>query len=403
LGYILSVVNAPPLVILTLTLPVVDDEGEARAAANALGGDVGSGGALTLKGDERDLFARDAEERDAQPRTSAEVESILDLNTGERRVLESDPWKDEEERQVMANKKRDLDVAGALRGLSAQQMSPLDLTGSADQDRAPGFAGNDADAASVCSSSSGDSIHFTPLSPNTHLILSISQCFLAPPFLAWAVLPEYSLKWFLYSFLFSTLLAISVLLLALRARQVGGYWYSPPTLAFLSLSRCFIGFCVSIAWISTVVNEVVAILQALGLICGLSDAILGLTIFAAGNSLADLVANVTIARAGYPIMAISACFAGPLLNLLLGIGLSGTYILSSSSSSSSNPVYKIELSPTLLSSGAGLLLVLVGTLIVAPLNGFELGRKMGWGLIGAYSIVMATNLAVEISGYGRRR
>lgn len=305
LGYILSVVNAPPLVILTLTLPVVDDEGEARAAANALGGDVGSGGALTLKGDERDLFARDAEERDAQPRTSAEVESILDLNTGERRVLESDPWKDEEERQVMANKKRDLEVAGALRGLSAQQSSPLDLIGSADSDRAPGFAGNEADAASICSSSSGDSIHFTPLSPNTHLVLSVSQCFLAPPFLAWAVVPDYSLKWFLYSFLFSSLLATGVLLLALRARHAGGYWYSPPTLAFLSLSRCFIGFCVSIAWISTVVNEVVAILQALGLICGLSDAILGLTIFAAGNSLADLVANVTIARAGYPIMAVS--------------------------------------------------------------------------------------------------
>ena len=35
------------------------------------------------------------------------------------------------------------------------------------------------------------------------------------------------------------------------------------------------------------------------------------TIFAAGNSLSDFVANITIARAGYSLMAFSACFGGP--------------------------------------------------------------------------------------------
>ena len=36
---------------------------------------------------------------------------------------------------------------------------------------------------------------------------------------------------------------------------------------------------------------------------------------------ADLVADYTMAKQGYPGMAISACFGGPLLNLLLGIGI----------------------------------------------------------------------------------
>ncbi|KAF9984550.1 hypothetical protein BGZ65_000158, partial [Modicella reniformis] len=58
---------------------------------------------------------------------------------------------------------------------------------------------------------------------------------------------------------------------------------------------------------------VTSILQAFGMIFGVSDAILGLTIFAMGNSLGDLVANITIARMGFPRMAFSACFGGPLL------------------------------------------------------------------------------------------
>jgi len=43
---------------------------------------------------------------------------------------------------------------------------------------------------------------------------------------------------------------------------------------------CFMGFLVAITWIFLVANEVVGILQAFGMIFGVSDAILGLTIFA---------------------------------------------------------------------------------------------------------------------------
>ncbi|KAG0199648.1 hypothetical protein BGX28_007105 [Mortierella sp. GBA30] len=76
----------------------------------------------------------------------------------------------------------------------------------------------------------------------------------------------------------------------------------------------FVGFLVAMTWIFVVANEVVGILQAYGMILGVSDAILGLTVFAMGNSLGDLVANVTIAKLGFPRMALSACFGGPLLS-----------------------------------------------------------------------------------------
>lgn len=61
------------------------------------------------------------------------------------------------------------------------------------------------------------------------------------------------------------------------------------------IALCFVGFLVAMVWILVIVNEVVGVLQTFGHIFGLSDAIVGLTIFAMGNSLGDLVANATVA------------------------------------------------------------------------------------------------------------
>ena len=51
---------------------------------------------------------------------------------------------------------------------------------------------------------------------------------------------------------------------------------------------------------------------------GLSDAILGLTVLAWGNSIGDLIADTAMAKRGNPRTGFSACFGGPLFNLLLG-------------------------------------------------------------------------------------
>lgn len=67
---------------------------------------------------------------------------------------------------------------------------------------------------------------------------------------------------------------------------------------------CFLGFVISIAWISTIAGEVVGVLKTFGVVLDISEALLGLTIFAAGNSVGDLVADITVARLGYPVMAL---------------------------------------------------------------------------------------------------
>jgi sodium/potassium/calcium exchanger 6 len=111
-----------------------------------------------------------------------------------------------------------------------------------------------------------------------------------------------------------------------------------------------------------------------------------------GNSIADLVANATIAQFA-PNMAYAACFGGPMLNLLLGIGGSGSYSILMS------PTHKpvtINFSPTLWVSGTGLILILVGTAVIVPFNRFFIDRRWAICLLVGYAVIMTTNVVVEV-------
>jgi sodium/potassium/calcium exchanger 6 len=90
-------------------------------------------------------------------------------------------------------------------------------------------------------------------------------------------------------------------------------------------------------------------------------------------------------------MGFSACFGGPMLNILLGVGLAGTYIMSQT-----KEPYELHLSTTLLVSSAGLLTLLAVTLVYVPLNDYYLSRRWGILLIISYLAIMITNIVVEI-------
>lgn len=68
-------------------------------------------------------------------------------------------------------------------------------------------------------------------------------------------------------------------------------------------------------------QELLSCLSTLGHIMGLSPAIMGVTVLAWGNSIGDLVADVALARSGEPVVALAGCYAGPMFNMLIGLGL----------------------------------------------------------------------------------
>ncbi|GMS83929.1 hypothetical protein PENTCL1PPCAC_6104 [Pristionchus entomophagus] len=81
------------------------------------------------------------------------------------------------------------------------------------------------------------------------------------------------------------------------------------------------GFITSVVWIYFISSEVVDVVNMLGIVSGVNQAVLGLTLIAWANSIGDLVADVAVARQGFPRMAVAASIGGPLFNLLIGFGL----------------------------------------------------------------------------------
>lgn len=125
--------------------------------------------------------------------------------------------------------------------------------------------------------------------PGWNRWLVITQCFTAPyfvVFLVWANLEDSTPRSLLLPTLYSLLGSLVALLILLMTTTPE----KPPRWHFM---LCFVGFAVSVTWISTIANEVVGVLKTIGVIFSMSDAILGLTIFAVGNSLGDLVADIT--------------------------------------------------------------------------------------------------------------
>ncbi|OAX37380.1 hypothetical protein K503DRAFT_771536 [Rhizopogon vinicolor AM-OR11-026] len=212
--------------------------------------------------------------------------------------------------------------------------------------------------------------------------LMAAQCVLGPLFCVSILFHDVDHIWFII--LGTVVCGLAVAVLVLVFADSGSH----PS---ARMARCSMGFLVAIAWIMAIADEAVNVLQTFGFIFGLSDAIIGLTIFAVGNSLADLVANMSVAVFA-PIMGFSACFGGPMVNILLGVGISGSYVISQAG----GEPYELHFSPTLMSSTFGLLSLLIVTLIVVPLNGYVLTRAWGWCLVGAYIVVMGVNLWVEL-------
>ncbi|KAJ1936319.1 hypothetical protein GGF37_005657 [Kickxella alabastrina] len=168
--------------------------------------------------------------------------------------------------------------------------------------------------------------------------------------------------------------------------------FRPPY--WLQVTPCFVGFFCGLAWVYIVADEMVSITQALGVILDLSEEILGLTLVGFGNSLGDLVTNLTLARMGFPMMAISACFGGPMLCILLGVGMAACGTISMGEGGGS--AYWIPLtSPTVLVSAACLLFNSVLFLVVVPRQKYHMTRSVGLVALAVYFVSMAVNIYIE--------
>uniref|UniRef100_A0A336MI08 CSON001486 protein n=1 Tax=Culicoides sonorensis TaxID=179676 RepID=A0A336MI08_CULSO len=107
----------------------------------------------------------------------------------------------------------------------------------------------------------------------------------------------------LYSFFISILLACFVFLTS-RTDQ-------PPTYHWLYSIFNFLG---SNLVIFAATSELASVLNTLGLLFNCTQSIIGVTVLSIGNSVSDLLANITLAKQGHQRMAFSACFGGSIFS-----------------------------------------------------------------------------------------
>lgn len=156
------------------------------------------------------------------------------------------------------------------------------------------------------------------------------------------------------------------------------------------ISAVVVAFIMSVFWISTVAGELLNCLAALGMLLQLPPALLGLTVLAWGNSIGDLVADVAVAKAGQPAMAMAGCFACPMFNMLFGLG-TGLVI---QTVDVYPKAYKLHFHTSIVVAFVFLLLSLMGSLLVVTWNRFRVPRFWGFCLVGLYIIFMMVSLVI---------
>lgn len=111
---------------------------------------------------------------------------------------------------------------------------------------------------------------------------------------------------------------------------------------------------------------------------------------------------------GFPTMAISACYAGPLLSMymslissitftnissdmVLGVGISSSYQVFKT-----GRPYELDIAPTILVSSTGLMTVLLSTLIVVNMNGYRINKALGLWMISVYILCSVIDVSLEL-------
>ncbi|CAM8976849.1 unnamed protein product [Rhodiola kirilowii] len=152
-----------------------------------------------------------------------------------------------------------------------------------------------------------------------------------------------------------------------------------------------VSFFMSMIWTYITAQELVGLLVSLGFIFEISTAIIGLTVLAWGNSLGDLVTNLTIALNDGPggaQIALAGCYAGPIFNILVGLGLS--LVGKSWREYPSAIVFSFD--PYVIETLGLLVVGLTWALVILPRRAMKPDRTLGIGLLGVYIVSISFRL-----------
>ena len=337
-----------------------------------------------------------------------EHEMAFSSQAGEDVISQEEDIYDEIEQQQSARREE--------RGKHVRFKEDIQQSGSEEQLRRPGLS------RSPSSMLFPDRIKLMIL--YSHLVEAINICITPATYLLKATVPlleqtSYNRTWFLLSCFFSpfwtlfifesySMTSIGIAFMASLVLVVIAYlgtasldpdtppfWDSGTGFPIGSSMVALYGFALASTWIDKIATEIVSIIRFFGILGGVSPAILGLTVLAWGNSLTDFFSNISMAGKSKDgvSMAMTACFAGPLFNLLIGLGV-GFLALFTDTGTSSAPV------PFDLIVFIGCMFAVVNCLAVVAIAihyGMKLPPWSGWLMMAWYAIYMLVTCIVEWS------
>ena len=178
----------------------------------------------------------------------------------------------------------------------------------------------------------------------------------------------------------------------------------PPS-GFLFGALLCVSFIQSLFWLLLIANELVGTVLAFGKVLAVPEIVMGLGVLAVGNSINDFAASVTIAREGFAQMAIAGAYAGPMFNVIAGIGM--PMILKAST----NPDL---LNPSRAYIGGGTPLeapivwmgysILISSLVIVtiwvPLESFRMTHRIGFFLSSWFCLflILLIIMALTVGG-----
>ena len=156
---------------------------------------------------------------------------------------------------------------------------------------------------------------------------------------------------------------------------------------------CLVSFVLAALWINFFATELVSLISFIGSITGIDDSILGLTVIAWGNSIGDFSSNMAMAKRGLGNVSMTASFAGPVFNILVGLGFGFLFYFDKKGKGSSTPV---SLEKVTAVAFLGVILNGIILLLSGVVNRFHIPRSIGYVSIGLYAIVITINCVIVI-------
>eukprot|EP00834_Sanchytrium_tribonematis_P007479 NODE_681_length_4794_cov_0.887114.p1 type:complete len:468 gc:universal NODE_681_length_4794_cov_0.887114:395-1798(+) len=149
-----------------------------------------------------------------------------------------------------------------------------------------------------------------------------------------------------------------------------------------------------ILWFGVIVSAVIVqfsanlMVSCLKVLCdrlNLSQGLVGMTIFALGNSLGDLITNISLANMGHVHLATSATLSSPLLCLSIGLGASTMYL-------NTHPTGEIHVDKNILWTLRFLIGTLIGFIILLQFYKFKLNRVTSGYLVICYCCIITCSV-----------